>query len=381
MEPPFDLENKKQVIEFEETDPFNPSNTLRGYVNRRQGHLYGSLYITHVNGKACPQLIYSAPKQHYPFDKDNNWIFPDCDYVDMYTKLDGTCIISYTYKDSDGNVFLTFKTRIRPFLGESKYGNFFELWNEMLRKYPHIRNYVFDEYHNCIFELYGKRNKILIDYEVPLDTRLVFTVNASNGQIYPPSDSIPDENIPMLESDGILTDWNDYNLDGMASNYNRIKDELELGLTIDEDNMIMKGREGYVMYFMKKGHAVQIKNKPPSVLKYHWSGDAIPYESVYTTVINAFENFDEPTYADVVGLLKEEFDDSFIEKSRVRIEKALGRVLFDKKFQFELAEDYKKLGVDINVDKAKVMRWFGQNYPKSQASRIYNLLMQYREKE
>ena len=99
MKPPFDLKNPKAVITFDEVDPYNPQNRLEGFVNRRQGRLYGALWITKVNGKICKQLIYSAPKQHYPFDKDNVWTFPDYSYIELYEKLDGTCIISYQYKD------------------------------------------------------------------------------------------------------------------------------------------------------------------------------------------------------------------------------------------------------------------------------------------
>jgi len=383
MKCPFDIKNKKQVIKFEEKDPYNPDNTLKGYINRRQGSLYGVLWITHVNNKLCKQLIYSAPKQHYPFDKDDNWEFPECDFVELYEKLDGTCIISYVYKDSKGNVFLTYKTRLRPFLGSSKFGNFFELWNEMLKKYPDITNYTFDEYHNCVFEMYGKRNKILIDYDVSLGTKLIFTVNASNGQIYPPTESVKHNinTIPVLESKGMLTTWHKYNVDGQKDLYLGIQEELELSMKIDEEAKIMKGMEGHVWYFMENGYAKQIKLKPPCVLKYHWSGDAIAYESIYTTVINAFENFDKPKYLDVVELLQEEFDDSKIEKSRVRIEKILGKVLFDKKYQFKLAEDYNKMKFDINKDKTTCMQWFGKNYPKSEAKRIYNLLKQYEDKE
>jgi len=378
MECPFDLTNKNQVIEFDEVDPYNPMNQLKGYINRRQGQLYGSLWITHVNGKKCEQLIYSAPKQHYPFDgpSDNRiWKFPECEYVDIYEKLDGTCIISYVYKDANGDVYLTFKTRLRPFLGSGKYGNFYELWNEMLEKYPVITDYAFDGYHNCVFELYGKRNKILIDYDVPLDTKLLFTVNASNGQIYPPTESAtPPRRLSVLKKWGEL-EYEDVD----EEDYLDIQQDLEDDLIVDEKNKIMKGSEGQVWYFMKDGHAKQIKCKPPSVLKYHWAGDAIAYESVYTTVINAFENFDEPTFDDVVGLLQEEFDDDKIEKSRVRIEKVLGKVLFDKKYQYLLAKDYREQKFNINLNKRECMRWFGQNYPKSEAHRIFNLLKNYEE--
>jgi len=369
MDCPFDLTNKKQVIEFEETDPYNPSNIVKGYINRRQGHLYGSLWITHVNGKKCEQLIYSAPKQHYPFDKDKNWEFPEFDFIWVYEKLDGTCIIAYHYKDTKGNEYRTYKTRLRPFLGSGKYGNFYSLWNEMRNKYPQIDKVCSHKGINFVFELYGKRNKILMDYDVPLDMKCIFGIRVYDGTIIPP----PDNNvIPSLQKEFELE-----KIDGES--YTEIQNRLESELDIDEENQIMKGKEGYVMYFMRYGNSIQIKNKPPSVLKYHWSGDAIRYESIFTTIYNAFENFDEPTFDDVVSLLQEEFDDNKIEKSRVRINKILGKVLFDKKFLCRLEKDYREQGFDINKDKVTCMRWFGKNYPKSAAKRIYQLLKRYEE--
>lgn len=373
MKCPFNLRNKKQVIRFDEIDPYNPQNRVRGYVNRRQGQLYGALYITHVNNKPQYQLIYSAPKQHYPFDKDMKWEFPECDTLHIYTKLDGTCVISFLYKNSSGDKFLSYKTRLRPFLGSGRYGNFFELWNEMREKYPDIDKDCWSNIYNIIFELYGKRNKILIDYDVPLDTKVIFAVDCNNGKIITPRD-VP-TCLPIVDLYG--TSSNQVSED----NYIQVQNQLESELEIDEENKIMKGREGTVWYFLKEGFATQIKCKPPTVLKYHWSGDAIAYESIYTTIVNAFENFDNPTYEDVVQLLKEEFDENKIEKSRIRIVKLLSRVTFDKKLQFELVKDYKKLGVDINEDKVTVMRWFGQHYPKSESKRIYRLLKQYEVKK
>lgn len=373
MECPFDLKNKRQIIEFNEIDPFNPKNTVKGFINRRQGHLYGSLWITHVNGKKCKQLIYSAPKQGYPFNKQKKeWIFPNYDEVELYEKLDGTCIISYTYFNADGKMFLTYKTRLRPFLGTGKYGNFYSLWNEMRDKYPDIDKLCLDEYHNYVFELYGKRNKILIDYDTPLDTKLIFIINSFNGDIYPPNQFGFDENVPKNIG------WKE-NITNDIEDYLKWQERLENSLDIDEENQIMKGKEGLVIYYLKDGHAVQMKCKPPSVLKYHWAGDAIPYESIYTTVINVFENFDEPSYDDVVELLREEFDEDKIDKSKIRIKKILDRVLFDRKFAARLHEDYMKIGANINEDKTTVMRWFGKNYPKSEAKRIYRLLKQYEE--
>jgi hypothetical protein len=375
MKTPFDIKNKKEVISFKEVDPYNPQNTLEGFVNRRQGQLYGSLWITKVNGKRCPQLVYSAPKQHYPFDKNNNWKFPDFDTIECYEKLDGTCIISYSYIDKKGNRFYTYKTRLRPFLGKGKFGNFYALWNEMRTQYPKIDELCNSTSWNFVFELYGKRNKILIEYDEPLSLKFIFMIS-NDGKIVPPSSIVfcQGTNVPSLSPEATI-------INITPDLYNEMKDQLEKQLIIDEENEILKGKEGYVLYFLKDGNAVQIKNKPPTVLKYHWSGDAVPFESVYTTVVNAFENFDNPTYNDVVGLLLEEFDISKIEKARTRIENTLEKVTFEKKLQFEIVDIYNKLGVDINKDKRTVMRHFATLYPKNQSSRIFTLLNRYVNKE
>ena len=376
---PFDLDG--DIIEFDDTDPYNPKNTLKGYVNRTQGQYYGSLYITHVNGKSCPQLIFSCPKQHYPFDKEGkNWKFPEFDYIECFEKYDGTCVISYKYHDANKNKFLTYKTRLRPFLGSSKFGNFFAMWNEMLEKYPEINNMCHTYDYNFVFELYGKRNKILIEYKVPLDTKLTFAVNRLSGVIIPPTtiQKFNNYKIPTVQKAKVVDEWQNCTDYVKKELYISTQDKLESELTVDEENHILTGKEGYVWYFIKDG-ATQIKCKPPTVLKYHWSAGAIPFESIFTTVVNAFENFDEPKYADVVQLLHEEFDVEKIEKSCRRIEKILSRVTSDKKFQYKIAKDYEKLNMDINDNKVTVMRWFSKHYPKSEAKRIHRLLMQYEE--
>ena len=370
IESPFDLTNKKQIIEFEEVDPYNPQNTVKGYINRRQGRLYGCIYITHINGKSCPQVIYGTPKMHYPFDKDMKWEFPEANHVEVFEKLDGTNILSYKYTDKNNNIFLTYKTRLRPFLGEGKFGNFKLLWNEILEKYPKIKEVAWNSEYNLSFELYGKRNKILVDYDVPLDTKLLFVIDKKTGSIISPR--FLEINILKVDLLAILP------MEKVNEEYYiQYQKELDDLLEVDEEKQIIKGKEGTVWYFVKDNGCVQEKCKPEGILKYHWRPDTIAYESIYTTCINAFENFDDPTHSDIVSLLEEEYTIDKIEKSRVRINKILSKVRFDKKLQFEIVEKYNKLGVDINEDKRTVMRYFATEYPKNQAKRIYTLLNAY----
>ena len=77
--PLFEIDEKHTKY-FKETDPFN-KNKVEGYINRRQGNLYGSLFITKVNGKDAKQFIFSTPKMSYPYNRKGEWEIPDADEI------------------------------------------------------------------------------------------------------------------------------------------------------------------------------------------------------------------------------------------------------------------------------------------------------------
>lgn len=363
---------EKDVITFDEPDSFNPQNIIKGFINKRHGKLYGSLFITHVNGKPCPQVVYGAPKMRYPFTVDTHehpekWDFPQADSVEIYDKLDGTNVTSYKYHDDENNTYLTYKLRRKHCLKKNKYNDFVKLWNEILDMYPSIHEACWKSPHNLSFEMYGKRNKILIDYDVPLDTRLLFMIDKNDNILTSQQCSYDIPKLkPLLTLNNIDSDF-----------YIQHQNDLENALEHDKTTGNLKGQEGTVWYFIKDKEVVQIKNKPPTILKLHWEPDVIPFESVKTTVINAFEDFDEPTIDDVNVLLAEEFSWNMIEKSKQRVSKILQQVTKDKKLQYEVAQEYEKLGIDINEDKVAVMRHFGQLYSKDKAGRIFTLLNAY----
>ncbi|MBU1488128.1 hypothetical protein KKH56_08805, partial [bacterium] len=125
--------------EFCEIDPFNPKNEVTGFVSRKSNEYYGALIITRVNNRdITPQLVMGTPKMHYPFssqaDGTRNYAFPSAKYIEIYEKLDGTNILSYFYIDG-ANRYLTYKTRLRPFLGSSRFGDFYNMWKETAAPY------------------------------------------------------------------------------------------------------------------------------------------------------------------------------------------------------------------------------------------------------
>ena len=403
---PFKCDEKHTNL-FEETDPYNKQNLVRGYINRRQGTHYGSLYITHVNERICTQVIPSAPKQHYPFDRDGNWEWPDYHHVEAYEKLDGTCIIAYTYQDADGNTFQSYKTRLRPFLGEGTYGNFKSLWDEMLEKYPKMAG-LHSDFSEMVFvyELYGKRNHHLIVYDESLDTRLLFVRLADNPyqleSLYSWCEIAKAYGVPSVEQMMYIDEQVD-NLDEVYLEQQQIMTERFKTVDIpvdDEEEMptsigTLDGIEGQVWYFSgEDGFAHQVKNKPPEVLNYHWKAvgrdgkPKIPFVSIYTTVVNSLENTDEPTYEFIKQLLLEEFPEDMVERARNKVEKTIKQVLFDKKITKQILDEYERVRTDafnLNTARGAVMQKFAADFcdtdgdRKKLGSKIYNTLLAYEE--
>jgi hypothetical protein len=357
----------KNVQPFEEVDPFNPSNTLKGYIKRDGSLSYGLMYITHVNGRGCSQHIWCTPKMSYPFKRDGVYKqIKRVDYIEVYTKLDGTNILGYTYQDADGSTYVSYKTRLRPFLGTSKFGAFADMWREMLKKYPMIPKLILDNGCNISFELYGKRNKILVEYETLLDVAVLFGVYPH--RIVSPSDLVVD-GVPIVKQLESFQSKKDF-----VANYEELRMWLNSNISKDKTGMV-RGVEGAVWY-MIAGGAIQWKCKPDLVLDVHWKSDKIPYHSIYISVVNAYEEVDMPSFELIKSLLLEEFEESKIYKAEERIRKIMAEVAFEKKFKAELKGKYLAEGLDIVGDKRTCMRFFGSLYSKRAASKVYNYLME-----
>ncbi len=360
---PFNI-SSKNVEEFEVRDTFN-NNTLKGYI-RRDGHsTYGMLYITHVNDKECPQYVWATPKMVYPFDRDGNYIhFENVDRIEVYEKLDGTNILGYTYFDAEGNEFVSYKTRLRPTLEESRFGNFRSLWSEMLDTYPEIPEIILKNKCNISFELYGKRNKILVEYDTLLDCAALFGVFPK--KIVPPTE---------LKLNGLRTAKLLKNFTSkieFIEEYEALRKWLNENIFQDTEG-IVRGIEGTVWYVISES-AIQYKAKPDLVLDVHWKDNRIPKHSILITVINAYEETDNPSFDLIKSLLLEEFQESDIVQQEERIRKIMNEVAFEKRFKAEIKEKYLKENLDIVHDKRTCMRYFAQEYDKKLASKIYSYL-------
>jgi len=364
----------KNVSKFKEIDPFNPSNIIEGYLCKTPDLKYGMLYINRVNGLKVDNIVWATPKMFYPVDRNGNWVFPKVREVRVYEKYDGTNILGYRYHDHDGNQFVTYKTRLRPILSDGKYGNFKKLWDKILDMYPEIPELILKSGCNISFELFGKKNKHLVEYPMSLDTRILFA-RFDDGFISVP-DIFESSFVPIANLIKVI----DGNTD-LPKAYDEIKEYLNQNLKIDkriignEEEDWITGMEGSVWYAIGPEKYIQYKCKPKYVedLHFKWAC-GIPKHSIYTTVINSFEDTDDPTFEYIVELLKEEYEESDIYKKSITIKRILDDIKFEMNLKHKIIEDYKKNEFDINKDKRNCMRFFGENYDKKLATKIFILL-------
>ena len=357
------------IKEFEIIDTFNNNHVLYGFMCRQPGQYYGSMLITKVNDEMCEQIVYATPKLQYPFDKNGNFHWPEVSQVQIWEKLDGTNILAFHY-NYKGKQFLTFKTRLGPVVSNHVYGEFANMWNELLQTKTWIIGMINkNKDYNLSFELFGSRNPILIKYDVLLDTRLLFGVNRVTGEIVPPrSLNICDNTnncFPLFREINSLKK--------LTEHYNLVRADLS------EENKDVLLHEGAVYYALTVDEQWRMyKCKPEEIEKIHWSASGIiPKNSIRATIVNSFEDA-EPDLEYILTLLREEYNENLIIKSMVRIKKILDEVQENVKTQKKVNSFYQKAldaGFNITVDKAATMRFLSQYFIKSEMRKVAAMLL------
>lgn len=189
------------VTKFDKQDPFNPQNTVSGYINREKGPMQGSLYITHVNGtRVAPQMVFATPKLLYPYKDENSRDFmklPKYHKILVAEKWNGMNVLFYTYQDAAGTKYLTAKSKGTAFLADApELGNFLTLTKEVLaRKDADVMKHL-DRLHSdnqftvdpdlmaVSFELCGKKEPHLVKYDFDIALKPLFSVY-QDGNIRP----------------------------------------------------------------------------------------------------------------------------------------------------------------------------------------------------
>jgi len=361
----------RDYTEFSEVDSFNAGNTVGGFISRRATEYYGALLITSINGEDVnPQLIMGTPKMHYPFssreDGSRKYAFPIVKSVEAYEKLDGTNILCFSYQHN-GGTYYSAKTRLRPFVGSGRFGNFLAMWQEVASM-PTIIDIMNRHQCNLSFELYGARNPHLIVYPNVLDIALLFGVT-NTGRIIPPSEI--DCDLPKVRL------WAEVDGD-LIARYEAIRGELQQTLK-QADEGYYSGSEGTVWYLKTPdAKCIQFKCKPETIEAIHFSaGCGISRNVVVATCWNAYENTDDPTAEFIKTLLAEEFKPEIIEANHYLIEKSLDFVKGELVFRQKVLMEYHQFNENILTDKPLVMRYMSQFFGKKDMRKVYTTIINF----
>ena len=359
---------EKWLEPFEATDPFSKLR-LEGFLSLKPDYRYGALALLKVEGKEAPQRILSTPKMHYPFDRNGAFHFPSVRQIDIYEKIDGTNVFAYQFIDAQGHLHVTYKLRLYPVLRNGKWGNFLDMWNEMLERYPQIPELPVINKCSLSFELFGSRNSHLMLYDTPLDCALLFGVD-TNGR-YRSVDEIERLGVPVPTHLGHLKAGED-----PVAAYGRIREKLQATIQSLDDEKL-RGYEGAVWYVTTSGmERILFKCKPESVEAIHWKG-GINKIAIIATCWNLLETEDFLAYEKLERLLLEEYSQEEIDAFREHIDACIIQVSEDLNFRNRVLEAYNKIGVKLNEDKASVMRKLSSEFPRALMKKVFALISRY----
>jgi hypothetical protein len=373
----------KDYNHFEETDPFNPKNKVKGVISRKSNEFYGALIISHVNDKEVnPQLIYSSPKMHYPFDTmadgTRRYKFPSAKDIEVYEKLDGTCVIAYSYTD-DVYKYFTYKTRLRPFLASGKFGDFYNMWKEVATPYmPVIKKLLTEKQCNLVFELWGARNPHLVVYKELLTFSLLFGVT-NTGRILSPRDLLGDYLVWASEKVMPVARTITEIKQNYVWNYEEMQKVLQNGLKKEEEGYY-SGMEGTVWYLKTAdGRCIQFKCKPETIEAIHFSAGAggLCRNVVLATCWNAYENVDTLTTEFIKQLLFEEFKPEIVEANHYLIERCVIFIEGEMLFRQKVLEEYRALGKNILLEKVETMRALSTKFERNKMKKVYTVIMNF----
>ena len=358
--------DEKWLNEFEVEDVFNTGMRLHGFISRKPNHLYGAMAITEINNQSTLQIIYGTPKINYPFDKNGVFNWPSISHLEGYIKEDGTNVVAYWYKFK-GRRYLSFKTRLTPVLRDSTFGSFFHMWKEYYEDNLWVKETILgNPNYNISFEMFGSRNPITISYDISLDVKLLFGIDRKTAAILPPSGlNLLHANIP----DRIVFKAKDF-----TSQYRKTQAELSAR---NQEKLTV---EGMVWYAQTEDYNWgMFKLKPSEIENIHWTAsDTIPKNSIWTTILNAYENSDEPVIEDVLVLLEEEYDSHLITKNMLRIRKlwldGINHMLFVRLANHAWAKA-KEQGFDITKDKNATLRFVSQFFNKKDMRKVGSVII------
>lgn len=355
---------------FSEQDPFNKGYTLAGKVSQTRGvggHFYGAIALEKVIHEPSqstleydtPVIIHCTPKLHYPFTPEGKYTFPSASKIERYRKYDGTNVYMYRYRTPNGMMNTTYKSRRLPFLRPE----FEMMWRKVLETHPDISK-LYNANPNCSgfsFELYGKINHHMIEYDELLDAVLLFG-RVGDDKVVSPSDM---NTLTIPTPDLLGTVDSDY-----IWNYQQAQEEMEEALVQTEEGF--KGDEGQVWYFTRKDddYLIMYKCKPPTVEKIHWASKSIQKSIIRTAAQRVLEDQDTLELDDLILILQEDFTEEQIHNSLGRSKQIIKEVNVAHARNMKVKGLLKDIDY-LNMELPDVMRAIHTHFDKSDMRHVF----------
>ena len=361
-------------------DPYNTDNFLTGWIQMTGGDEYDTLLISEVNDRPAPQRLAGTPKTAYPYRRDRAWLLNHAEQILSSDKYDGSNICQYSYQDADGNHFTSFKMRIRPFVP----AYFQVMLNQTLRRYPKVAALRMEPGENMIYELYGRQNPMLIEYDVDIELIAICRRRPDNNDMEPATAGNPafdrlDCHVAYATE---ATGWRQ----NIQAEYVRRQTVHSQGLREQERDgeRTFTGQEGEMFYVQFADGDRQtagpftrlIKLKPPEIEEIHQASDFVPRAEIEATARNVWEMADDPEVDDLISMLAEDWTQQQISKSTETIQTVLAQAKEKRAFEDGVLADYRQAFPPgaIRQDKKTVMNHMSTIYPRQIMQKVYSAL-------
>lgn len=392
----------KHLKHFNETTP--KGNVITGYINQKPNYHLGSLLILSVNDDMVEQYIQSMPKIHYFKDVDD--ILPHGDVNPCYEKLDGSCLILYPLKNKDGEIIeVVPKTRGKVVADN----HFIDLYHKIDLK-P-INDYYSENDGILIFELYGVLNQHdIIHYTTGIDIRLIGVYE--DGEFLNTPFKAKEHNFKLPDKlFELYNEGSKWYLHFTSEKYNAYKPDKfkndDVGFDSNEDAVLgikhelealnklfyeVNGRiatEGVVINTLTRdGVRKWLKCKPKEIEVKHKSVNGIPKREILKEIYKYFDEYgsevkeiykrDEKHHTEyIVRQLSEEYEETYILRSKNRIEKLFMQVWDSREVPESVHNICENLIMDYGSEGISYcMRMFAEKYPqkKKDARLVYGVL-------
>lgn len=366
-------ENEKERMKFNTNTP--GGNNIQGQILLKRNSYFGSLIIEKVNGEEAFQVIHGMPKMDY-YNGHNELITPEGESIHVYVKLDGSNILLYPLKDSEGNIIeVVPKTRKTPVAMKE----FTRLWGRIPLK-EKIEDYIKETGDILIFELYGKDNEHEIKYSEDIAVGLLRGYNKCNKPL-------GNQRIMELKQElGITAPAPVYDIfyDSSLGSFERVYKECIMNLNETPCDV-----EGWVMSGIDKNYQfLQLKLKKREYYEKHTMSYGVPRHVIEKEVYKLFdehimtmdslkEHMEE--YVSEVSMnLMEEINKDYVEQKATveKIEDTIFKITA-KKTDMELQRLLEKIHEENPaLDVVGMLRVFGKEYPflKRKSNEAYQIL-------